>query len=451
MWVNWKKHSSRNTMIASKSSVILSKNRSGADSGQYNNENMMVIGGCGSGKTQSFAKPNILQMNASFVVFDANGHLLQSTGKALESYGYKIKVLDLRGNGRSLPYNPLVYVRDIKDIISLVDIWEKSNCFQSVFGKAVLFDSTFLFDSAKFLLVSCISYLVNYETNKEKVNLITVYEMIKALSEDVESLDHRFSEIPEDATKEYYKLFRTAASKKTQKDIAEKCLSFWESMIELKMDCDRLELEKLSSELTALFIISGVEPVCSVLTSTLFEQTVRVLCYEAEQKIKNGEDIKGNIPVRIFMDEFGNIGSIPDMPCYFAFLYRYRIYLTCLVQSVEQIKAIYPDNWECILGCCEVTVFLGNGIRENCEYLSKKLNQSIEIVPKRKKALAIIRNILQKENDPLELVQSEGIPADQCLIFLPGERPFIDKKYNLKEHPLYHLTADADPSNSYMR
>ena len=439
--------------------IILTQNaRIGLDGRKHRrNLNVMVVGGSGAGKTRFYAKPNIMQANTSFVVLDPKGEILRDTGGLLEKQGYDIKVLDLINTEKSHGFNPFVYLRDDKDVLRLV-----SNLIRNTTPKGAQSNDPFWERAETALLEALILYLVN-EAPPEEQNFPMVMEMINAAEvkeEDEEYasvLDELFERLamrdPEHLAVKQYHIFKLAAGK-TAKSILISCgarlAPFDIKELRELMETDEMELDTIGDRKTALFvIISDTDDTFNFVVSILYTQLFNLLCDKAD------DEYGGRLPVhvRCLLDEFANIGQIPKFEKLIATIRSREISASIILQSQSQLKAIYKDNADTIVGNCDTTLFLGGKekttLKEISEILGKETIDSFNTSETRGRELSHGLNYQKLGKQLMTEDEIAVMDGGKCILQLRGVRPFFSDKFDITKHPKYKYLSDADPKNAF--
>ncbi len=419
------------------------------------NNNIMLVGAAGTGKSRFFMKPNILQMNGSFVITDPSGELVYSLGKVLKDHGYKIKIFNISDMAHSNCYNPFAYIRDEAGVKMLIECLINNTTKGEGGG-----DNQFFVDAEQLLYSACIFYLKDFCFDDSKKNFAGVMSMINASSIDENNssaespLDKLFNALPQDSLAwKYYKAFKQAAGK-TLKSIVISCVTRLQPFLIPQVinltKRDDLHLEKLGEEKTALFIITPqADRTYSFLASMLYSQAFETLYYVAEkQKAEIGNEML-NIPVRFLLDEFANIGKIPEFPSKLATMRKYNISATIALQNISQIEAMYEDDWKTLVGNCSTIVFLGSQEPEVLKYFSEMLGKTTIRVrsdgtSSSGKGGGSSKNFQSTGREVLTAEELGRLPSDECIIFTQNHRAVRDKKYRYERHPYYPQTADAD-------
>lgn len=420
------------------------------------NKNVLVIGGSGSGKTRFFIKPNLLQMHSSYVVTDPKGLLLPETGMALYKNGYRIKVFNTINFAKSQHYNPFHYIHSEKDILKMVNVLMMNTKGE---GKS----SDPFWDKAETMLYTALIGYIHYEAPKEEQNFKMLLEMINAMEvrEDDEDFKNAIDLIFEDLEKEkpdhfavrQYKKYKLAAGK-TAKSILVSCgarLSPFD-IAELReiTAYDDLELDTLGDEKTALFLImSDTESTFSFLISMIYSQLFNLLCEKAD------DEYGGRLPVhvRCLIDECANCGTIPNLERIVATI-RSREISACLVlQAKSQLKALYKEQCETIIGNMDAQIFLGGSETETLKDLSAVLGKETidyyNIQDTKGMQPSISTNYQKVGHDLMSMDELAVLDGGKCIVQVRGVRPFISNKYDLTKHPKYHLTADYSAKNYF--
>ena len=421
------------------------------------NKNILVIGGSGSGKTRFYVKPNLLQMHSSYVVTDPKGTVLNEVGKALQDGGYAIKVLNTINFKKSMHYNPLAYIRSEKDILKLVN-----TIIANTKGEGSQSGEDFWVKAERLYYSALIGYIW-YEAPKEEKNLNTLIEMINASEarEDDETfenpIDLLFKELeqknPEHFAVRQYKKYKLAAGK-TAKSILISCgarLAPFDiaELRELTED-DELELDTLGDKKTALFvIISDTDDTFNFIVAIMYTQLFNLLCDKADDKYG------GRLPVhvRFILDEFANIGQIPKFDKLIATIRSREISASIILQAQSQLKAIYKDNADTIVGNCDTTLFLGGKekttLKEISEILGKETIDLYNTGESRGKETSHSLNYQKTGKELMSMDELSVMDGSKCILQHRGVRPFLSNKYDLTKHPKFALTSDADERNLF--
>ena len=445
----------RNNVILTQTERLTMNNRP-KDPKTARNKNVLVVGGSGSGKTRFFVKPQIMQMHSSYVVTDPKGGLLCETGKMLQKNGYKIKVLNTINFKKSMHYNPFSYIHSEKDVLKLVTC-----LMQNTKGEGKGSDP--FWEKAEQLLYTALIGYIWLEAPEEEKNFNTLIEMINAMEvrEDDEDFENQvdiiFRELKEKnpnhfAVRQYAK-YRLAAGK-TAKSILVSCgarLAVFD-IAELRevTAYDELELDTLGDRKTALFLImSDTDDSFNFLISMCYTQLFNLLCEKAD-------DVYGGrlpVHVRCLIDECANIGQIPKLEKLIATI-RSREISACLVlQAQSQLKAVYKDNADTIIGNCDSRLFLGGSEPTTLKELSASLGkETIDIAntsENRGKEVSHGLSFQKLGKDLASVDELSVLDGGKCILQLRGVRPFLSDKYDITKHPNYKYLSDYDPRNNF--
>ena len=421
------------------------------------NKNILVIGGSGSGKTRFFVKPNLMQMHSSYVVTDPKGTVLIECGKLLQRGGYKIKVLNTINFKKSMKYNPFAYLRSEKDILKLVN-----TIIANTKGDGEKSGEDFWVKAEKLYYTALIGYIW-YEAPDEEKNFTTLLEMINASEarEDDEDfknpVDLMFERLeekdPEHFAVKQYKKYKLAAGK-TAKSILISCgarlAPFDIRELRELMETDEMELDTLGDRKTALFvIISDTDDTFNFVVSILYTQLFNLLCDKAD-------DVYGGrlpVHVRCLLDEFANIGQIPKFEKLIATIRSREISASIILQSQSQLKAIYKDNADTIVGNCDTTLFLGGKekttLKEISEILGKETIDSFNTSENRGRDVSHGLNYQKLGKELMSQDEIAVMDGGKCILQLRGVRPFFSDKYDITRHPKYKYLSDYDKKNTF--
>ena len=416
------------------------------------NKNILVIGGSGSGKTRFFCKPSLLQAHSSYVCTDPKGTLLPEIGSFLERKRYRIKCLNLINFKKSMRYNPLAYIRSEKDILKLVNA-----LIMNTKGEGEKSSEDFWVKAERLYYSALIGYIW-YEAPEEERNFITLLDLINASEarEDDETyqspVDILFQQLEEKepdhfAVKQYRK-FKMAAGK-TLKSILISCgarlAPFDIKELRDLMETDELELDTLGDSKTALFvIISDTDSTFNFVAALMYSQLFNLLCDKAD------DFYGGRLPVhvRLILDEFANIGQIPNFDKLIATIRSREISASIILQSQSQLKTIYKDAADTIVGNCDSTLFLGGKEKSTLKEISELLGkETIDSYNQSENRGAQTSHGLNYQKLGKELMTQDELAVmdgGKCIFMLRGVRPFLSDKYDLTKHPNYKYTADAD-------
>ena len=442
-------------IILTKTERLMMSNRP-PDPKNARNKNVLVVGGSGSGKTRFWLKPNLLQCHSSYVVTDPKGSIVVECGNALLKNGYKLKILNTINFKKSMHYNPFSYVHSEKDILKLVTTLMTNTKGEGSGG------DPFWEKSERLLLTALIAYL-HYEAPVEEQNFATLLEMLNTMQvlEDDEEyqnpVDLLFEELakkkPNSFAGRQYKLYKLAAGK-TAKSILISCGARLapfdiQELRDLTM-YDELALDTLGDKKTALFLImSDTDSTFNFLISMVYTQLFNLLCDKAD-------DVYGGklpIHVRCLIDECANIGQIPNLEKLVATI-RSREISACLVlQAKSQLKAIYKDNADTIIGNMDSQIFLGGSepgtLKDLSEILGKETIDSFNTSDTRGNSPSYGTSFQKLGHELLSRDELAVLDGGKCILQLRGVRPFLSDKYDLTQHPNYKLTSDCDPKNTF--
>ena len=442
-------------IILTKTERLMMSNRP-PDPKNARNKNVLVVGGSGSGKTRFWLKPNLLQCHSSYVVTDPKGSIVVECGNALLKNGYKLKILNTINFSKSMHYNPFAYVHSEKDILKLVTTLMTNTKGEGSGG------DPFWEKSERLLLTALIAYL-HYEAPEEEQNFATLLEMLNTMQvlEDDEEyqnpVDLLFEELakkkPNSFAGRQYKLYKLAAGK-TAKSILISCGARLapfdiQELRDLTM-YDELQLDTLGDKKTALFLImSDTDSTFNFLISMVYTQLFNLLCDKAD-------DVYGGklpVHVRCLIDECANIGQIPNLEKLVATI-RSREISACLVlQARSQLKAIYKDNADTIVGNMDSQIFLGGSepttLKDLSEMLGKETIDSFNTSDTRGNSPSYGTSFQKLGHELLSRDELAVLDGGKCILQLRGVRPFLSDKYDLTQHPNYKLTSDYDPKNTF--
>ena len=442
-------------IILTKTERLMMSNRP-PDPKNARNKNVLVVGGSGSGKTRFWLKPNLLQCHSSYVVTDPKSTILLECGNAMLKNGYKVRILNTINFKKSMHYNPFAYVHSEKDILKLVTTLMTNTKGEGSGG------DPFWEKSERLLLTALIAYL-HYEAPVEEQNFATLLEMLntmRVLEDDEEyqnPVDLLFEELgkkkPNSFAVRQYKLYKLAAGK-TAKSILISCGARLapfdiQELRDLTM-YDELQLDTLGDKKTALFLImSDTDSTFNFLISMVYTQLFNLLCDKAD-------DVYGGklpIHVRCLIDECANIGQIPNLEKLVATI-RSREVSACLVlQARSQLKAIYKDNADTIVGNMDSQIFLGGSepttLKDLSEMLGKETIDAFNTSDTRGNSPSYGTTFQKMGHELLSRDELAVLDGGKCILQLRGVRPFLSDKYDLTQHPNYKLTSDYDPKNTF--
>ena len=421
------------------------------------NKNILVIGGSGSGKTRFFVKPNLMQMHSSYVVTDPKGTVLVECGKMLKKGKYKIKVLNTINFAKSMHYNPFAYIRSEKDILKLVN-----TIIVNTKGEGQQSGEDFWVKAEKLYYTALIAYIW-YEAPEEEQNFAMLIDLIDASEarEDDENfknaVDLLFEELeaekPNHSAVRQYKKYKLAAGK-TSKSILISCgarlAPFDIKELRDLMEYDELELDTLGEEKTALFvIISDTDATFNFVVSIMYSQLFNLLCDKAN------DVYSGRLPVhvRMLLDEFANIGQIPQFEKLIATIRSREISASIILQSKSQLKAIYKDNADTIEGNCDTTLFLGGKekttLKELAEVLGKETIDLYNTSDTRGTSQSYGLNYQKTGKELMSQDEIAVMDGGKCIMQLRGVRPFFSDKFDITKHKRYKELSDFDPKNAF--
>ena len=444
-----------NNVILSQTERLTMNNRP-AQPKYARNKNTLVVGGSGSGKTRFFIKPNLLQMHSSYVLTDPKGTVLPEVGNALLKHGYRIKIFNTINFKKSMHYNPFAYVHDEKDILKLV-----TTLIANTKGEGKGGDE--FWEKAEKLLYSALIGYIHYEAPEEEQNFSTLLEMINAMEvrEDDEEfknpVDLMFDELAERdpdhfAVRQYAKYKLSAG--KTAKSILVSCgarlAPFDIKDLSEITAYDELELDTRGDKKTALFLImSDTDATFNFLISMVYTQLFNLLCEKAD-------DVYGGrlpVHVRCLIDEAANIGQIPNLEKLMATIRSREISAALVLQAKSQLKAIYKDNADTIIGNCDSQIFLGGSEQTTLKDLNTTLGkETIDMYntgETRGTSQSYNMNYQKLGHDLMSIDELAVMDGGKCIVQVRGVRPFLSSKYDLTQHPNYPLTADADKRNTF--
>ncbi|HEM5047261.1 TPA: type IV secretory system conjugative DNA transfer family protein [Streptococcus suis] len=421
------------------------------------NKNIVVVGGSGSGKTRFFVKPNLMQMHSSYCVTDPKGTIVLECGKMLENNGYQIKILNTINFNKSMKYNPFAYLKSEKDILKLVQ-----TIIANTKGEGEKAGEDFWVKAEKLYYTALIGYIY-YESPKEEQNFNTLLAMLDAseVREDDENfknaIDYLFLALerkkPHHFAVKQYKKYKLAAGK-TAKSILISCGARLapfdiEELRELMSD-DELELDTLGDRKTALFvIISDTDDTFNFVVSIMYSQLFNLLCDKAD-------DVYGGrlpVHVRCLLDEFANIGLIPRFEKLIATIRSREISAAIILQAKSQLKAIYKDNADTIIGNCDTELFLGGKegttLKELAENLGKETIDLYNTSETRSNQKSFGLNYQKLGKELMSRDELKVMDGGKCILEIRGTRPFYSDKYDITKHKHYKLLEDFDKRNKF--
>lgn len=420
------------------------------------NKNVLIIGGSGSGKTRFYVKPNLMQLSCTYIVTDPKGQLIKETGRMFLRAGYRIKIFDTIEFKQSMHYNPFKYIRSELDIMKFVTV-----LMENTKGEGNASDP--FWDKAERLLYMAYIGYIYYECIEEEQNFGTLVDMINASEtrEDDEDFKNAIDLIFEDlanedpehfAVRQYAKL--KLAAGKTMKSILVSCAtrlgSFDVNALREITEYDELDLDMLGERKTVLFMImSDTDKTCNFLVAMLQSQIMNLLCDQAYKK-KNG---KLNVHVRLLLDEFANIGKIPDFERMISVIRSREISANIILQSKAQLKALYKEQAETIIDNCDSELFLGGRGKETVKELSEVLGkETIDIQTTSDTKGQSESTGLNSQRMGKELMTPDEIAimdGSKCILQIRGVRPFLSDKFDITKHKRYKQLSDYDPKNTF--
>ena len=445
-----------NNVLLTQTERLMMSNRP-KDPKNARNKNILVIGGSGSGKTRFFAKPNIMQLHSSYVITDPKGSLISEVGQLLQRAKYRIKVLNTINFSKSMHYNPFAYLRSEKDILKLVN-----TIIVNTKGDGAQSAEDFWVKSERLFYSALIGYIF-YEAPEEEKNFTTMLDMINASeakeddSEFQSPVDLMFARLeekdPEHFAVRQYKKFLLSAGK-TRASILVSCgarlAPFDIRELRELMEYDEMELDTLGDRKTALFLImSDTDSTFNFVIAILQSQLFNLLCDKAD-------DVYGGrlpVHVRCILDEFANIGQIPQFDKLIATIRSREISASIILQSQSQLKAIYRDNADTIVGNCDTMLFLGGKekttLKEISEILGKETIDSFNTSENRGKEISHGLNYQKLGKELMTQDEIATMDGGMCILQVRGIRPFFSKKYDITKHPNYKYLSDADKKNAF--
>lgn len=432
---------------------VFSQNvRMGLDGKKHRrNLNTVVIGGSGAGKTRFYAKPNIMQCNTSFVVLDPKGEIIRSVGHLLEDNGYVIKVIDLIDMSKSLGYNPFHYIRSDKDVLKLI-----TNLIRNTTPKGSSTNDPFWEKSETALLEALMLYLYHYAPEDEQ-NITMIMEMlnyaeVKEDEEDYESpLDELFKRLEiidsNSLALKQYKIYKQAAGKTAKSiliSVGVRLAAFNLEELASLTKYDEMELDQIGERKTALFaIIPDNDSTFNFIVGMLYTQLFQMLYYQADY-VHGGEL---PVPVHFLMDEFANVALPDEFDKLLSTMRSRQIFVSIILQNLAQIKALYKDSWESIVGNCDELYYLGGNEQSTHKYISELLGKETLDTNTFGKSTghsgSYSTNFQQTGRELLTADEVRLLDNNDGLLFIRGERPIKDRKYNLLKHPNIKQTLDG--------
>ena len=420
------------------------------------NKNVLVIGGSGSGKTRFFVKANLLQAHSSYILTDPKGDLVSQTGAFLQRKGYRIKILNTINFSKSMHYNPMAYVHSEKDILKLV-----TTLITNTKGEGKCGDP--FWEKAETLLLTALIGYIHYHMLEEEQNFSILLDMLNAMEvrEDDENfkngIDLLFDELeavsPDDFALRQYKRYKLAAGKTAKSiliSVGARLSCFDIQELRELTAYDELELDTLGDSKTVLYIImSDTDSTFNFLISMCYTQMFNLLCEKAD-------DVYGGrlpVHVRCLIDEMANIGQIPNLEKLIATIRSREISACLILQAQAQLKAIYKDNADTIVGNCDSVLFLGGKerttLKELTEALGKETIDTFNTGESRGREVSHSLNYQKLGKELMSIDELATLDGGKCIYQLRGVRPFLSDKYDITKHPWYKYLSDADPRNAF--
>lgn len=445
----------QNNVILTQTERLMMSNRP-KDPSKARNKNVLVVGGSGSGKTRFFVKPNLMQLHSSYVVTDPKGSLLPECGTLLLRNGYRLKVLNTINFKKSMHYNPFAYIHSEKDILKLV-----TTLIVNTKGDGKSGDD--FWQKAETLLYTALIGYIHYEAPAEEQNFATLIEFVNAMEvrEDDETfenpVDLAFKElenrVPNHFAVRQYKKYKLAAGK-TAKSINISCGARLapfdiQELREITM-YDELELDTIGDRKTALFLImSDTDSTFNFIISMVYSQLFNLLCEKAD-------DVYGGrlpVHVRCLIDECANIGQIPNLEKLMATIRSREISACLILQAQSQLKALYKDNADTIIGNCDSSIFLGGKepttLKELNQALGKETIDTFNTGESRGREVSHSLSYQKLGKDLATIDELAVLDGGKCILQLRGVRPFLSDKYDITKHPNYKYLSDSDPKNTF--
>lgn len=423
------------------------------------NNNVLVIGGSGTGKSRFFVKPNMLQANASFVITDPSGELLETMGGFLEQEGYEIRVFNLVQMEHSNSYNPFHYIRNQEGVLIMINALIKNTTPK---GSS---SSDPFWEKAETALLQAICFYLVSECNEEDQNFSSVMRLLRCAKavegqEDQDStLDIMFKDLaakdPEHIAVQSYAVFKSAGGGKTAQSILISCQTRLQTFnldaIKNLTNVDNIDLGSVGDKKVALFCITpSADTTFNYLVALLYTQLFETLYFHAETQCE-GKRLKYH--VRFLLDEFANVGTIPDFSQKLATMRKYEISCSIIIQALSQLKSMYKDDWEVLVGNCDSCLFLGGSDATSLEYISKKLGkETIRTVNNSRSYGRQGSSSMSYNKAGRELMTTDELGVmdnENCVLFIRGLYPFFSTKYPLERHPNYKRSGDGNKKYMY--
>ena len=445
----------RNNIILTQTERLMMSNRP-KNPAYARNKNVLVIGGSGSGKTRFFVKANLLQAHSSYILTDPKGDLVSQTGAFLQQKGYRIKILNTINFSKSMHYNPMAYVHSEKDILKLV-----TTLITNTKGEGKGGDP--FWEKAETLLLTALIGYIHYHMLEEEQNFSILLDMLNAMEvrEDDENfkngIDLLFDELeavsPDDFALRQYKRYKLAAGKTAKSiliSVGARLSCFDIQELRELTAYDELELDTLGDSKTVLYIImSDTDSTFNFLISMCYTQMFNLLCEKAD-------DVYGGrlpVHVRCLIDEMANIGQIPNLEKLIATIRSREISACLILQAQAQLKAIYKDNADTIVGNCDSVLFLGGKerttLKELTEALGKETIDTFNTGESRGREVSHSLNYQKLGKELMSIDELATLDGGKCIYQLRGVRPFLSDKYDITKHPWYKYLSDADPRNAF--
>ena len=445
----------RNNIILTQTERLMMSNRP-KNPAHARNKNVLVIGGSGSGKTRFFVKANLLQAHSSYILTDPKGDLVSQTGAFLQRKGYRIKILNTINFSKSMHYNPMAYVHSEKDILKLV-----TTLITNTKGEGKGGDP--FWEKAETLLLTALIGYIHYHMLEEEQNFSILLDMLNAMEvrEDDENfkngIDLLFDELeaesPDDFALRQYKRYKLAAGKTAKSiliSVGARLSCFDIQELRELTAYDELELDTLGDSKTVLYIImSDTDSTFNFLISMCYTQMFNLLCEKAD-------DVYGGrlpVHVRCLIDEMANIGQIPNLEKLIATIRSREISACLILQAQAQLKAIYKDNADTIVGNCDSVLFLGGKerttLKELTEALGKETIDTFNTGESRGREVSHSLNYQKLGKELMSIDELATLDGGKCIYQLRGVRPFLSGKYDITKHPWYKYLSDADPRNAF--
>ena len=418
------------------------------------NNNIIVLGGSGSGKSRFFIKPNMLNANCSFIITDPSGELLESMGGFLVNEGYELRVFNLVEMEHSNCYNPFHYIRNQEGVLIMINALIKNTT-----PKGSSSNDPF-WEKAETALLQAICFFLVSECNKEDQNFSSVMKLLRCAKavegreEEDSTLDIMFNDLkarePEHIAVQSYAVFKSAGGGKTAQSILISCQTRLQTFnldaIKNLTNIDNIDLGSVGDKKVALFCITpSADTTFNYLIALMYTQLFETLYFHAETQCP-GKRLPNH--VRFLLDEFANVGTIPEFPQKLSTMRKYEISCSIVLQALSQIKAMYKDDWEVLMGNCDSTLFLGGADATTLEYISKLLGkETIRSINNSRSYGRQGSHSLSYNKTGRELMTPDELRVmdnQNCVLFIRGEYPFFGTKYALEKHPNYKLSGDAD-------